>query len=120
MKQHNFIKFYRVFEHDTSVTEILSNDFRHVASRRFDAASSTLYSLPTDGTMFYGYADKPHAMEMAKAGALKYIDMLIDQGDKSAAKLQQYRYDHYADLNINLVETNIQEIEQEENINKLS
>jgi len=36
MKQYNFIKCYRVFEHDTSITEISSNDFRHVASNRYD------------------------------------------------------------------------------------
>jgi len=114
MEQHNFIRFYRVFEHDTSVTEISTNDFALAASGRFDTALSPLYSLPTDGTMFYGYADKAHAMEMAKAGALKYIDRLIDEGDKSSAKLEQYRYDHYDDLNVNLVEANIQEIEQEE------
>lgn len=129
MKQHNFIKYYRVFEHDTLVTEISSNDFKPVKSKQFkrgrlidrpvnaiDLIPSHLYSLPTDGTMFYGYANKAQAMKMAKAGALKYIDVLIGQADSSAEKLKQYRNDHYDDLNVNLVDANIRKAENELNI----
>jgi hypothetical protein len=129
MKQHNFIKYYRVFEHDTLVTEISSNDFKPLISKQFkkgrlidrpvnaiDLGSSHLYSLPTDGTMFYGYPQKAQAMKMAKAGALKYIDLLISQADSSASKLNKYRTDHYDDLNVNLVDANIRKAENELNI----
>ena len=126
MKHHNLIKYYRVFEHDTQVTEVSANDFKPSKSKQFkrgwfidhpvnaiDSIPSHRYSLPTDGTMFYGYADKAQAMKMAKAGALKYIDTLIDQADRSAAKLNKYRTDHYEDLNVNLIDANIRKAENE-------
>ena len=69
------------------------------------------FKLPPDDAMFTGYADKAHAMEMAKAGALKYIDVLISEGSKGIEKLKQYREDHYEDLNTNLLDANIRKAE---------
>ncbi|RYY37487.1 MAG: hypothetical protein EOP46_02520 [Sphingobacteriaceae bacterium] len=129
MKQHSFTKYYRVFKHDTHVTEISVNDFLPVAVHRFkkgwyidrpinelSGSPSHAYSLPVDNEMFYGYTTKIKAMEKAKAGALSYINLMIDEVETGINKLKQYRNDHYEDLNINLTDVSIRRLEKEMNI----
>jgi hypothetical protein len=60
--------------------------------------------------MFYGYTTQVKAMEMAKAGALRYINSLIDLGEAGEKQLLQYRTDHFEDLEVNLVYANIETI----------
>lgn len=130
MIRNNFIKFYRVFKNDTAVTEISSNDFKPIINLRTQQSITNgqtvdvlitipikQYSLPADKDMFYGYFTKSHAMEMAKAGALKYIELLISKKNAGAVKLKQYRDDHYDDLNTYLLEANIRKAENDLNIN---
>lgn len=127
MKNHSFIKYYRVYKHDTAVIEISANDFKPVLQGRFRAklpamgprdvmCSIPLYSLPSDDNMFYGYLDKAVAMEKAKAGALAYINQMLKEVEKAIKKLEQYRDDHYHDLNINLLDANINRIKKQMNI----
>jgi hypothetical protein len=113
MQQHNFTNYYRVYQHDTAVTKVSANDFKHVITR---IAFPPAYSLPTDGTMFYGYLNQIEAMEKAKAGALAYIEGIIKKVDEGIDQLKQYRVDHYEDLNINLLDANIRRLEQEMHI----
>ncbi len=127
MKQHNYTRYFRVFKRDTVVTEISTND---LSRRKLKAAgknwllgdtkiilcaiADVAYKLPADHALFYGYSTKVKAMEMAKAGALSYINHLIDEGASGTERLLQYRRDHYQDLNINLVEANIHQPENDE------
>ena len=113
MQQHNFTNYYRVYQHDTAVTKVSANDFKQVITH---IAFSPVYSLPTDGTMFYGYLNQIEAMEKAKAGALAYINEIIKKVDEGIDQLKQYRIDHYEDLNINLLDANIRRLEQEMHI----
>lgn len=119
MERHCFKSFYRVFKNDTAVTEISFNDFRHVV-RNFGKESQegdsvgglfsipyTTYSLMPENERYCGYEVRTHAMEMAKAGALKHIEELISEGPTGIDKVYQYRFDHYEDLNINLIDSNI-------------
>ena len=119
MNKHHFNKFYRVFKNETAVTEISYNDFRHVV-RDFKKESQKgnsvdemfsipyhTYSLLPEKERYTGYEVKTHAMEMAKAGALKHIEELILEGPASIHKVYQYRFDHYEDLNTNLIDSNI-------------
>ena len=46
-------------------------------------------------------------MEMAKAGALEHINSLIAMGKDGELALYEYRFHHYQDLTVNLVEENI-------------
>jgi hypothetical protein len=121
MEKPHFNKFYRVFKNDTAVTEVSFNDFRRVAFFAADPQSGNLagktssfpnqtYSLLPEKEIFYGYDLKTHAMEMAKAGALKHIDALIAEGPESKERLYQYRLVHYDDLNINLTDSNIRKL----------
>jgi hypothetical protein len=120
MKQPNYIRYFRVFKQHTKVTEISTNDFLRPKLRAVGknwligeteiilcAIADAGYRLPADNILFYGYTTKVKAMEMAKAGALKYINSLIAEGAPAKARLHQYRRDHYEDLNITLVEANI-------------
>jgi hypothetical protein len=113
MQQHNFTNYYRVYQHDTAVTKVSANDFKQVITH---IAFPPVYSLPTDGTMFYGYLNQIEAMEKAKAGALAYINGIIQKVDEGIDQLKQYRVDHYQDLNINLLDTHIRRLEQEMHI----
>ncbi|WP_207532449.1 hypothetical protein [Desertivirga arenae] len=119
MEKHRFSKFYRVFKNDTKVTEVSFNDFIRVprpglmgsqTGNLVDEQCSfpnSIYSLPSEKDMYYGYEQRIHAMEMAKAGALKHIAALIAEGPGSIEKLYQYRFDHYEDLNTNLKDSAI-------------
>jgi hypothetical protein len=113
MQQHNFTNYYRVYQHDTAVTKVSANDFKPVVTR---IAFQPIYSLPTDGTMFYGYLNQIEAMEKAKAGALAFINGIIKNIDKGINQLKQYRVEHYDDLNIILLDANIRRLEQEMHI----
>ncbi len=106
---NDIMRYYRVFRNDTSVTEVSVDDFS--SSHAVCFKKNTVYSLPLEG-MFYGYSNKIHAMEMAKAGALKYIGLLIEQGEPGVERLKQYRMDHFLDLNINLTESNTRNLEE--------
>ena len=120
MEKHRFNKFYRVFKNDTAVTEVSFNDFRRVVLAKEPSSGSQVdelcsfpgqaYSLLPEGEMFCGYELKTHAMEMAKAGALKHIAALIAEGPLSREKVYQYRFDHYEDLNTNLKDSNIRRL----------
>jgi hypothetical protein len=127
MIQRNYIRYFRVFTHHTKVTEISTNDFCRPKLRAVGkhwligdteeilcAIADAAYSLPADNALFYGYATKVKAMEMAKAGALRYIDSLIAEGMPGKARLLEYRRDHYQDLNITLVEANIHQPENDD------
>jgi hypothetical protein len=119
MERHCFKGFYRVFKNDTAVTEISFNDFRHVVrdfrkeTQKGDSVDElfhipyTTYSLMPENERYCGYEVKTHAMEMAKADALKHIEDLISEGPAGIDKVYQYRFDHYEDLNINLTDSTI-------------
>jgi len=128
MRHQYFIKYYRVYKNDTAVTEVSANDFKPVLQRRLGTkpadvtgprdvlCSIPLYSLPPDENMFYGYLDKAIAMEKAKAGALVYINQMVKEVERGIQKLEQYRNDHYDDLNVNLLDANINKIKRQMNM----
>lgn len=114
-------RFYIVYKNETSVTEVLTNDFKPCQETRQKAKAacachallSPAFALPDDSHMFYGFLSRVKAMENAKSGALKYIAKLIAEGEKSHELLLKYREDHYDDLNIHLTDRNIRRIEWE-------
>lgn len=118
MINHNYGRYFRVFQNDTTVTEISTNDFKPVEKRiakkkqslkdKPDSIDIGEYVLPPDETFFYGYSNRAKAMEMAKAGALRYINLLIAQGKESEETLLQYRSDHFEDLNNTLTYVSIE------------
>jgi hypothetical protein len=112
MKQNNYARYYRVFQNDTVVTEISTNNFRQQRTKPVDGIPVT-YCFPVNEPFFYGYSTMAKAMEMAKAGALKHIDTLIAKGKKGEKALFKYRFDHFQDLTVNLVERNVENIEDE-------
>jgi hypothetical protein len=115
-----YYKFYKVFKNDTSVTEVFTDDFKPVESTRFKievalalhSREHPAFHLPDDEFMFNGFLSRTKAMRYAKAGALKYITKLIDDGEKSYDLLLKYREEHYDDLNINLTDKNIRRLEE--------
>ena len=110
MIQSNYLRYFRVFRNATSVTEISTNDFKRVKLKQanFEHIACSLAE-----PLFYGYLTQAKAMEMAKAGALKHINALIAMGKDGELALYEYRFHHYQDLTVNLVEANITEIEDE-------
>ena len=105
MKQHNYSRYFRVFKNDTGVTEISANDFIPVKPKPVNRQALT-YTLTEP--LFYGYLTQEKAMEMAKACALEHINALIAMGKDGELALYEYRFHHYQDLSVNLVEANIQ------------
>jgi hypothetical protein len=116
MVKNNYTRYFRVFKNDTVVTEISTNDFRRIKLRPvkenwligdttevLGTIADVSYALPVNSPLFYGYATRSKAMEMAKAGALNYINKLIEEGAVGEETLLQYRRNHYEDLHINLV-----------------
>ena len=129
MKNSFYIRFYRVYKHDTAVTEVVSNDLRPCHRAKFKrglpvelltnetaGAHQFYYALPPDEQMFYGYLDKALAMEKAKAGALIYIGQMISEVERGIKKLTQYRDDHYEDLNGNLLDAQIRKFRNSMNM----
>lgn len=121
MKKNNFMRYFRVFSQDTIITEISTNDFRPLklkpvkknwlignTTEIYKAIVSVTYALPVGERLFYGYTTRARAMEMAKAGALRHINSLIDLGEDGEKQLLQYRTDHFEDLEVNLVYANIE------------
>jgi hypothetical protein len=130
MATTHFLKYYRVFKHETAVTEVLTNDFIPVKKFQFKGgqpidslrtnrdwqSTQFKYELPKDDMMFYGYISKIKAMEKAKAGALLHINKMIAEITLGIEKLKSYRSDHYQDLNVSLLDGNIRKLEQQMNI----
>ncbi len=129
MKRQNYTKIYRVFKNDTAVTEVSANNFVPVAPRSFKKGLTVLpavdvccsipwveYSLLPDHEMFYGYLDKATAMERAKSGALRYVNLMIKEIDLRIKELVQYRNEHHDDLNSDLLDANIRRVKKEMNI----
>lgn len=116
-----FFKFYKVFKNDTVVTEVSANDLRPFgdALLQIKALCCTnnshcpAFTVSQDEPAFCGFLSQIDAMEYAKAGALKYISELIDEGDAGKERLLQYREEHYDDLNFNLTDRHIRQIEME-------
>ena len=108
MENYPLNTYYRVYK----VTERPKNDFR-VQPVKSGLISALVLSLPSDDLMFYEYNDKIKAMEMAKSGALAYINTLINDALQAIGKLKKYRDEHYEDLNTNLVDSNIRRLERE-------
>ncbi len=107
-------KYYRVYKNETAVYEISDMDFKPGLTAHF--VRGNIYSMPQDDKMFYDYTDRIEAMKKAKAGALCYIDSLITKAEDGIDNLKQYRIDHYDDLNINLIDSNIRRLEREMHI----
>ena len=111
MKKNNYSRYFRFLKNDTVVNEISTNDFRPLAKLRPIAAAT--YSLVIKEPFYYGFLSRTRAMEMAKAGALEYIETLIDKGKSGMAALLKYRSDHYEDINENLTYANIEAIKNQ-------
>jgi hypothetical protein len=107
-KQRHYYRYYRVIKNDTALQAFSANDFR---PRPAVITGINNFSLLPGWDGYHQYADIGQAMEKAKAGALNYIEQLISEGEGSLPKLLQYRMDHYEDLHINLVYSNIQLVE---------
>lgn len=103
-------QYSRVYQNETSVTEVSGNASELSPS---DTSITVDSSLP-DNNNWKDYSLRSEAMEMAKAGALAYIDELIGQGESGLGTLLQYRMDHYEDLNINLIYSNIENVKRTE------
>jgi len=109
-KRHNYLKYYKIAKSQTALIEVSTNDF---TLTHFQKTNKAVYTVRPDTKLFDLYIDIGQAMEKAKSGALAYISELISEGEASEQKLLQYRKDHYEDLHINLVDSNIQEVEEE-------
>lgn len=109
----NFIcsKYFRVYLHQTSISEVPANDFKRTAD--YLKNSGSVYSLPVESKIFSDYTSIIEAMERAKIGAISHIDRLIGKGEGGTEELYQYRNDHYNDLNFNLIDANIRKVESE-------
>lgn len=110
VKEQPYFAYFRVMKHGTEVTRISCNNFKPSQGITVNFAS-TVYNLPPDADLFYGYPGLIEALEKAKDGAQAYIEMLIGEGDDALPVLLQYRMDHYEDLGVNLVESNIRKLE---------
>jgi hypothetical protein len=123
MKKINYSRYFRFTKFDTVVTEISTNDFKPLKIRPFKKnwlignarvilrpIADTKYSLIASELQIYAYRSRTRAMEMAKAGALEYMETLIEKGREGMAALLKYRNDHYEDLNQNLTYANIEAI----------
>ncbi len=102
MKQQNYTGYFRVYQNDTAITKVSTNDFRQTK-----LTHGAHYALPAGEGFYYGYKTLAKAMQMAKTGALAHINLLLGMGKAGEAELLQYRMDHYDDLNNNLIDANI-------------
>jgi hypothetical protein len=114
-KRHNYVKYYKVAKNQTALTEVSTNDF---TLTHFQKIAKAVYTIGPDVKLFDLYIDIGQAMEKAKSGALAYISELISEGEASEQKLLQYRMDHYEDLHVNLVDSNIQAVEDDTTTDK--
>lgn len=114
MKSQPYFKYYRFIKHDTSVTTISTNDFKPVVQRY--VPNTPLKLVPESN--FSSYTNLVQALEKAKKGAQDYIGELIKAGEPALPQLLQYRMDHYEDLWINLVDSNIRRLEAELKLNR--
>jgi hypothetical protein len=106
-----FFKYFRVNKYDTAVSEVSVIRLKPLKWHN-GAGTSLSWGLPPDTEMFYGYTGLITALEKAKAGALQYINSLIQKGESGLPDLLKYRIDHYEDLWINLIDTNIKNVEE--------
>jgi len=119
IKKTTYSKFYKVYKNETSVAEVKVNNFKPFCTthQKIKAACNLktekgqVFSLPADKYMYYGFLSRAKAMKFAKAMALKYISKLIKDGEKSYSVLLKYREEHYEDLNINLLDSNIRKLD---------
>jgi len=111
MKKNNYSRYYRFLRNDTAVSQVSTNDFRPFI--KFQPNAATTYSLVINEPFYYGFLSRTRAMEMAKAGALEYMETLLDKGRSGMEALLKYREDHYEDLNQNLTYDNIQAIKNQ-------
>lgn len=110
-----YYKFYRVYKNETAVQQVSTNDFKAFcltyikikAACSSNSRENPAFSISDVDSMACRFISQVKAMEFAKAGALKYISQLIDEGEESFDLLIAYREAHYEDLNINLTEKNI-------------
>ncbi|MGF7080978.1 hypothetical protein [Mucilaginibacter sp. UYCu711] len=110
MTNSSSTQYFRVFQNETSITEVFGNESQLPQSE----TSTTVDTSSPVGNRWKDYSLRSEAMEMAKAGALEYIDELIGQGESGLGALLQYRMDHYEDLNINLIYSNIENVKRTE------
>ena len=110
MKKNNYSRYFRFLKNDTMVNEVSTNDFKPFKAK---SSITTAYSLVVKAPLYYGFLSRARAMEMAKAGALEYMESLIDKGRSGMDALLKYRDDHYEDLNENLTYANIEAIKNQ-------
>lgn len=111
MQMQPIFKYYRVYQHQTAITEVSVNDFKPPVVAPFNF--SRIYSLPPERQLFRDYANRVEAMEQAKAGALAYIHNMTLDVELAIAKLVKYRNDHHEDLNLNLLDANIRKFKKQ-------
>lgn len=111
MKKNNYSRYFRFLKNGTTISEISTNDFRPFV--KFQPNAATTYSLVIKEPFYYGFLSRTRAMEMAKAGALEYMETLVDKGRAGMEALLKYRDDHYEDLNQNLTYENIEAIKNQ-------
>lgn len=127
--RNNFVRFYRVLDHDTTVTEVSAHDLKATPLRLYkkgipvydkaerpDHELYFQYSLLPHAERFYGYTSKVQAMEKAKQGAVTYINAMLADIEGGIARLKAYRSAHYHDLNTTLLDANIRKLEKEINL----
>jgi hypothetical protein len=111
MKKSNYCRYFSFLKYDTTVNEISTNDFKpFLKPRIMHSVVATTYSLLTKDPLYYGFLSRARAMEMAKAGALEYMEILMEKGTAGKQMLLKYRIDHYDDLNQNLTYAKIEAI----------
>jgi len=110
MKKKNYNRYFRFLKNDTVIDEVSTNDFKPFKAKLPLAPSN---SLAITDPVYYGFLSRARAMEMAKAGALEYMETLINKGSSGMEALLKYREDHYEDLNENLTYANIEAIKNQ-------
>jgi hypothetical protein len=111
MKKNNYTRYFRFLKNDTAINDVSTNDFKSPV--KFQHIAATTYFLITKAPFYYGFLSRTRAMEMAKAGALEYMETLIDQGRSGMDALLKYRDDHYEDLNETLTYAHIEAIKNQ-------
>lgn len=94
---------------DTAATVVYTHNFGALKFER--TVIRPPFSLPPDQDMFYGYVSLVQALNQAKKGAQTYIEKLINEGEQSLPQLWQYRFNHYEDLCVNLLNDNIRRLD---------